>query len=338
MSNALEQSYNLLKKTIALLLKHRIAAIPINYTLWYNYVGNESRELNEQLDSLVAEDRPFSELQAKALYRDFLAEKEEVDAWELRQSLEAMIIELNNSITDTRTDANQFHQALDKGFEDLERIEQEGLTLDKIMNTVRSFIKESQNMRRSTLDFNNALSRAQEEIDTLKQELEQSKKDALYDALTGLHNRRFFDSDFAELRDNPDVCLIMVDIDHFKAVNDKYGHQMGDIVLKVVAKKLKECCHENANAYRFGGEEFAILMRNTQLRSALHLAEVMRHTIEKVNVMDRRRNIRLESVTASFGVAQNQPGDQRNDLIERADKLLYDAKQLGRNRVMPIKF
>ena len=336
MSSQLEHSYDILKQAISLLLKHRIAAVPTNYALWYSYVDNQSAELNEQLDHLVAENRPLSEQHAKSLYRNFLADKEEVDTWELRQSLEAMVTELGNAITDTQADTHQFHQALDKSFADFERVEQEGLTLDKVMSTVRSFVREAQNMRRSTTDFNTTLSNAQQEIDSLKAELEKSRRDALYDALTGLHNRRFFDSEFASLRDNPDVCVIMADIDHFKKVNDKYGHQMGDVVLKAVARKLKDCCDENATAFRFGGEEFAILVRNHQLRHAMHLAEVMRKTIEKVTVMDRRRGVKLDGISASFGVAQNQPEGRRNDLIKRADKQLYDAKHLGRNRVMPM--
>lgn len=132
------------------------------------------------------------------------------------------------------------------------------------------------------------------------------------------------------------TCVILVDIDHFKVFNDSYGHQMGDQVLRAVAKRLQESCRDGIKLYRFGGEEFAILVPKSQLRIARQLAEAMRRGLEKLSLKDRRKDERIDNISASFGVAQWQEKQTGLQLIEKADKLLYEAKRLGRNRVMPI--
>ena len=149
---------------------------------------------------------------------------------------------------------------------------------------------------------------------------------------------RAFDADIAGmLAQAPEgTCLILVDIDHFKAFNDNYGHQLGDQVLKVVAKRLQEACRDGCKLYRFGGEEFAILVPKSQLRISRQLAEAMRRGLEKLSLKDRRKDQRVDNITASFGVAQWQEKQSVEQLIEKTDKLLYEAKRLGRNRVMPI--
>ena len=112
---------------------------------------------------------------------------------------------------------------------------------------------------------------------------------------------------------------------------------MGDRVLKAIAKRLQEKCKANAIPFRFGGEEFAVLMRDTSLAEAIHQAEVIRRALEKVTVYDRRSNRSIDGVTASFGVAKLDHGMRRSDLLETADRRLYEAKRLGRNRVMAMQ-
>ncbi|GAB3012284.1 GGDEF domain-containing protein [Bowmanella dokdonensis] len=337
MSDELERSFQVLKQTIPLLIKHHISAIPTNYALWYTYASNQSEQLNQQLDRLVADDQPISPARAKELYRLHLADDQEVDAWQLRQSLEAMLVDLSQSLKDTRDDTQSFKQAIDSRLSDLDKVEREGWSVEEVMELVRSLVRETQHIRTSTLDFSAALVTAEKEIAELRAQLKASQQDALYDALTGLHNRRYLEDEFRVMQADKGTCLIMVDIDHFKSINDEYGHQMGDRVLKSVAKKLQDSCRDNAMAFRFGGEEFAVLMQGSQLGQAIHKADVMRRTIEKMTVSDRRTGKILKGITASFGVAEFKNGMRQSDLLEQADKQLYQAKTLGRNRVMPIK-
>jgi diguanylate cyclase len=331
-----EDSFANLKQTIPLLVKHKISAIPTNYALWYTYVSNQSTELKAAIDQVIDGKLQLSEIKAKELYRQHISDKQEVSAWELRQSLEAMLIELSQSVKDTRSETNNFKSNMDNCMDDLAKVEKEGLSVEEVMALVRNLVKETQAIRSSTIIFNSSLSDAQKEIHRLREQLEESQQEALYDALTGLCNRRYFDEELATQALKPDLSLILVDLDHFKKINDTHGHVMGDLVLKATAKKLQGACRENAQAFRFGGEEFVIILPRTSLSKARQVAESMRRAIEKIGVKDKRSGEVLGDITASFGVAQLEKGMNPLALIEKADKFLYEAKRLGRNRVMPM--
>ena len=112
---------------------------------------------------------------------------------------------------------------------------------------------------------------------------------------------------------------------------------MGDLVLKAVAKKLKEACRDGAQAFRFGGEEFAVIFPMANQPRACHLANSMRRAIEKVQVKQKSTGSVVGDITASFGVSVFEKGLSAGKLIEKADMHLYEAKRLGRNRVIPIQ-
>lgn len=332
----LSRSFLTLKQTIPLLIKHEIPAIPTNYALWYTYVADTSPELKLQLDTMMENKQKLSPSRAKELYQQHLLEEDEVAPWQLRQSLEAMLTELGQSMKDTSSNSQQFKQRMDENVDNLQRVEQEGLSLDEMMDLVRRLAKDAQDVRRSTIAFNGALVDAQKEIRRLQSELANTQQQVLQDSLTGLANRRYFDDELAAQLAQSPMSLILVDIDHFKLVNDNYGHLMGDLVLKAVAKKLQVSCRSADQAFRYGGEEFAVLCSNTSLLEARRIAERMRRNIEKIQVKNRRTGELLGDISASFGVAQAKQGMAASQLIEEADKQLYAAKNLGRNRVMPM--
>ncbi|MBT1449678.1 GGDEF domain-containing protein [Glaciecola sp. XM2] len=332
----IEKSFQILKSTVPLLLKYNISAIPTNYALWYTYVSNDSPKLNQDIDESLEKGYPLSSVKTKELYRNYLSEKEEVDAWQVRQSVEAMLLELSQSMKDTKSDTSEFKTVMDNRLDNLAKVEKEGLSVSEVMKLVRNMVNESQAIRQSTISFSGALLRAEKEIELLKTKLEESQQAALYDALTGLCNRRYFDSELESKLGIDVLSLMLIDIDHFKVINDTHGHQMGDLVLKSVAKKLQTGCRDDAQVFRYGGEEFVVLIPGANLQKARHIADVLRRSIEKISVKDRRTGKVLGDVTVSVGVAQKEKGESAGDFIERADKLLYQAKNLGRNRVMPI--
>ncbi|WP_297447107.1 GGDEF domain-containing protein [Desulfurobacterium sp.] len=155
---------------------------------------------------------------------------------------------------------------------------------------------------------------------------------ATKDMLTGAYNRwKFledFESEFERARRyNYPISLIMFDIDHFKKVNDTYGHDAGDRVLKKIAKIVKDNIRKLDTLVRWGGEEFIIFLPNTKKEGAAVLAEKIRQKIEKANFDE------VGKVTVSFGVAQIEKNDTIDDLLKKVDKVLYKAKREGRNRV-----
>ncbi len=159
------------------------------------------------------------------------------------------------------------------------------------------------------------------------------------DHLTRLTNRRSFieisESELLRTKHNPValIACIMVDIDHFKSINDTYGHPAGDTVLVKVANTLRENAREYDEVGRYGGEEFAVLLPMTTLDKAINVAERQRTRIAETEITVDGRSIR---VTASFGVACLPAAGIRNinDLLKAADEALYNAKQTGRNRVV----
>jgi two-component system cell cycle response regulator len=158
--------------------------------------------------------------------------------------------------------------------------------------------------------------------------LQSSLTSAATDGLTGLPNRRAFDQFAARLAapQAPGYAVILVDIDHFKAVNDTYGHQSGDEVLLAVAAALQSAAPPASLVARYGGEEFVVVMPNATAAMALGAAEQLRLSVQ--------RAAGPVPVTASFGIAASPGGQPAAPVIAAADAALYQAKSEGRNRVI----
>jgi diguanylate cyclase (GGDEF)-like protein len=158
------------------------------------------------------------------------------------------------------------------------------------------------------------------------------------DGLTGVYNRRFFQTRLNEeyqryKRSGNALSLIMFDIDFFKKVNDNYGHPGGDAVLQSIASKIASTMRITDFLARYGGEEFCCLLSGTDLSGAYILAERLRKLIENTTTPCQENNIK---VTISLGVSQMTTEDSVETFLKRADEALYQAKNTGRNRVMPI--
>ncbi len=163
------------------------------------------------------------------------------------------------------------------------------------------------------------------------------QQDNRIDSLTGLNNRRCFDeiilkeSERSERYSHP-TSLIMLDLDHFKEVNDNFGHQTGDIVLKNLGKILRVEVRLSDTPCRYGGEEFAVILPETRLDEAQRIAERIRKTIAQLELFTFNNDVKF-NVTTSIGVASTEQNDTL-DLVERADQALYHAKKSGRNQTV----
>jgi diguanylate cyclase (GGDEF)-like protein len=172
-----------------------------------------------------------------------------------------------------------------------------------------------------------------EEINNLQGKLYQM---ALHDTLTGLFNRRFLaetlDREFSRAkRENQPVCLLMIDIDHFKLVNDSFGHKAGDEVLKSFGENLLAHIRQEDIAFRYGGEEFLVVLPGASLHDSKSRAENIRKMVEEINFSIEDRH---GQITISVGVAE-YPGNGKtpDEVLTKADEALYAAKKEGRNRV-----
>jgi diguanylate cyclase (GGDEF)-like protein len=163
-----------------------------------------------------------------------------------------------------------------------------------------------------------------------------AESEARTDPLTQLPNRRYFD-EYCRLlasrrRSTDRVAIIAIDVDHFKKLNDQYGHQVGDVVLRAIADAIQVSVREEDVPVRFGGEEFVVLVRNPSQGWALEIGERIRQSVRDLDLIEAGVT---ERVTVSVGVASGEhAGEPIEDIVERADRALYSAKRSGRDRVV----
>lgn len=173
--------------------------------------------------------------------------------------------------------------------------------------------------------------------DNLRNELDENYDLSKKDGLTNVFNRRYFDIHMQQIFDEfnkkkSNVSLIIMDIDNFKEVNDLYGHNVGDLILKSVSQIIKTSLRVTDLIARYGGEEFVVLLSNSNIEGALQTAEKIRVNVEKSEV--RTSNSITINRTVSIGVAQLRRNETILEFIDRADKCLYKAKKLGKNKIM----
>ena len=184
--------------------------------------------------------------------------------------------------------------------------------------------------------FTHQLKSFEQSLDGMQVLASHLEKHAVTDSLTGMINHEHV---FSELKnalkqtqaEQVPLCIVMADIDHFKSVNDNYGHLAGDGVLKEVAKRIKNSLRGFDIVGRYGGEEFLLILHRADLSTARMVAERIRSRIVATPI---DLSEELLDVTISMGVAMAKPDEEVNSLVERADKALYNAKENGRNQVV----
>ncbi|MDX2321485.1 MAG: diguanylate cyclase [Moritella sp.] len=328
------------KKAMPLMIQYQIPTTPTNYALWYHYVSDKNSALKKHLDDKIAMHGTCTPAASEELYQRFIVDKREQEITQLRCELDSMTNELSSSLHDTLNDTNEFDRMLNKCLNELSGVEEDGFSIEKTLAAVRELVKESHDVRSSTRHFKSQLHDAQAEISQLRETLLETQHDAMHDSLTGLLNRRVFTKEIETFCSNPSLnrtfSILMIDIDNFKAFNDDFGHQLGDQVLKAIAKRISDSCQEGEQVFRYGGEEFVLILPNKTFTIARQNAESIRRAIERLSIRDKRTGKVIDNITISIGVSENKPRDSSHEILTRADLQLYEAKRLGRNRVMPL--
>jgi diguanylate cyclase len=233
------------------------------------------------------------------------------------------------------TDHESFSERLDGHNQRLSRHESVG----PIKEIVLALIGDNRDMRDRLDNVRNQLEESRLQVVHLQTNLERAEEAGLRDVVTAIGNRRFFDASFVEevekarrLGDN--ICLALADIDKFKDVNDRFGHMVGDRLLRLFANILVQNVRGQDKVARFGGEEFALIFPGARLAEAVTAVERIRVVLESKQWTIEPSGERISKVTASFGVAKLRADESHNDLLRRVDERLYEAKIQGRNRVV----
>jgi diguanylate cyclase len=209
---------------------------------------------------------------------------------------------------------------------------------DQVRTIVKFLIAENAQMQKEQALLREQLEQSRAQIEALRYNLAEAEETSLTDPLTKVANRRALDANLPlaigeAISLKRPMCLLMCDLDHFKKLNDTYGHPIGDEILRLFAQILAENVRQGDTVARFGGEEFAIILTRCDTSTAARIAERIRLDISSRKLALNRNGQLITNITASFGVAQFIAGDTPETLIERADAKLYEAKKAGRNRI-----
>lgn len=320
---------------LELLARCGIPPYPSYYELFYTYASGVNPSLNARINTLIREKGALSADLAASLSAEFIETEMNDRVANVSERMFARIESVHDAIDTAMVGANAYSGSLRAASGDLEH----GVSPDELQVMARRLLAETQRMQDTNRHLESQLVASRDDISTLQRDLDDVRRESLLDPLTKISNRKCFDEALgraiahaAEQRES--LCLMLIDIDHFKTFNDTYGHQTGDQVLRLVAMTLKSNIKGQDLAARYGGEEFAAILPATDLDGAAHAAENIRKAIQAKELLKRSTNEKLGRITASFGVARLSPEDTAVSLIERADKCLYAAKHAGRNQVV----
>ena len=214
------------------------------------------------------------------------------------------------------------------------------VSADDVRRVVEEIKKQTDDLIASNRDLYEQLTHSLDAIQVLSARLDEVRRIADTDEVTDLFNRRHFESRLSGLvkagagQPNSRLCLIFFDIDGFKGFNDRYGHPVGDMVLKLVARILESAVRENDICARYGGDEFVVALPDISLDDAQRLAERLRARMAETPLRKRGTEENYGKLTISMGLTRLVPEDSMDSFVSRADEALLEAKRAGRNRLI----
>lgn len=334
-ASAAGQASLLASRTLDMLHRHGIDPIPSHYAVWYVYVSGSHKELIKEIDNMLRQSIPFTAQVNASLYEKFLSSKSEKILEHTTSNAKNLLMEVYKVISRFGQETATYNQEIDKQAEKLSG-DFSGTDLEEI---AREILQGATSMKQSGTALTQKLEASQQEIETLRHNLAAIATESKKDFLTGLANRKTLDMQLEEeigliMENGGELCLLMVDIDHFKHLNDRYGHLIGDEVLKIVAKCLIDSVRGKDMVARYGGEEFAVILPGTPIAGGMIVGETIRKTIASRQLKRKDTGQSYGELTVSVGVARfHGANDTIPALIQRADDALYRSKRMGRNRV-----
>jgi len=331
------QSTEYLRLALKHMTQHAAGMHPTNYTVWYEYVSGVNPPLRSELDSLLRSGERLNDQTIHDLHARHISELDAKTALRIGDSVSQLVSHVSASTAAASDEATRFGSSLARWNDELI---DPATGSDALASGVADILRGTQQMQQAISTLKARLAESVSETERLRQEVARAREEALIDGLTGLANRKGFDlalaACLAELQAaSVGPCLLMIDLDHFKRINDSQGHVFGDRVLARIGQLLRANVKGKDTAARYGGEEFAVVLPNTPRGGAVGLAEALRALVAASSI--RRSGDRespIGNISVSIGVADHVAGESATDLVNRADRALYAAKMQGRNRVV----
>jgi diguanylate cyclase len=336
MNHRRDHSIAIAERAISQIKALQLSAKPRSFELWYTYASGTEPKLNEYVDGVLTRRGILTSDEAEEIYRRFMlpsrvASRLETAGNKIKDEIDQIVAMIEAAIGAT----SHYQQELSQSSRQLERpVERETLRI-----IVESLIYSTKEIEQENTTLNLSLRLSRKQIEDLQDDILSLRFENLTDPLTKVSNRKHFDESLQRLareaaKKRTPFSLILADVDDFKLFNDRHGHQTGDLVLRLIAMELKRAVKGSDIVARYGGEEFAIILPETNLQSALPVAENIRRTILTKELRRRKTGESLGRITISLGVAEFRTNESVDDLVARADRCLYAAKQRGRNCVV----
>ncbi len=335
----IDKSTSVANEVMERIAQEKLSPTPEVFSLWYAYYSGLHPEICSQLDKLHQADK-ITMSECKFLHDKYLTNKHEQQILEeTSEKIQVALDELTQLLSLSGVSQNKYNKKL---IEKSGKISKEG-DVTVVAEIVQALIQDTQSMIEQNQRLETRLNETSIEMEEMHQNMESLKQEAMTDALTGLANRKCFEAELKlkaseALDTGKSLCVVMVDIDNFKIFNDTFGHQVGDQVLKLVARSLTEGIKGQDMAARYGGEEFIIVLPNTSLNNAEKVANTLRERIAAKDIINQAKGEKLGRLSISLGVAQLHPGESMMSLIERSDRALYKAKASGKNCVIVLEY
>lgn len=328
-----EEGRALFERIGAFLVDQRLAPTPTNYAFAHRLFTEPDEALARAVELITERGVRITPRDIQTLTDDHAADSDQPSPAQLKAQTEGLVARTQmqvegfaDMVTAMRAETADFGRDLVASAEAISTGEDAPHAVDDVVRITAAMldrIRVAEDKLESTT----------REANELREKLEEARDNARRDPLTQLPNRRAFEEAFAaQEAAGGQMCIAVCDIDHFKSVNDRFGHAVGDRVLRVIADALSQCCRGHL-VTRYGGEEFAILFTNVPLDKARAVLEFARGTVQAKRYKLRDNDAPLGEITFSAGLTPVEPGEMHQTAFHRADRLLYLAKHEGRNQV-----
>jgi diguanylate cyclase len=314
-----------------LMSRHGVPPTPDNFSVWFYYVMGGSLTLKKTVDILIANKRKFDAAINRDLYLTYVNPHSSTSG-DFPEQLHGVIASAQEFLATAISDNRE-------QMENLGEVKSECQAAVDPRPIIEKLVKElsTATTRSSALEAN--FLQTTKDLDQIKDSLKEAEQHSNTDALTGLANRRSLDAflraeQITAMEAGTPLSILLIDIDHFKQFNDGFGHQVGDQVIRLVAKVVQENVRECDLAARYGGEELMAILPGAALDTCFEVAERIRRRICEARLTRRTTGEEISSVTVSIGVAQFRMAESADGMIDRCDRALYQAKRAGRNRTI----